>query len=268
MTSAVILGHDRDDVPGAARAGEGDRRLQLRRRGRRVDRAARRRRAHPGDQLALDLLRQRADRRSRPRSWRVRLVDATRASASGAAPTSPARCLLVGALMLGVYTIVEARELRLGLGPHARLRRRSRWRCWPRSSCARRARATRSCRCGIFRSRNVVGREPGPGADGRRDVRDVLPRRALPAARARLRRARDRPGVPAGRALIGTLSLGFSARLNMRFGARATLLPGLVLIVVGLAAVRAGAGRRQLPDRRAAGDAAARHRRRRCASRR
>jgi EmrB/QacA subfamily drug resistance transporter len=34
---------------------------------------------------------------------------------------------------------------------------------------------------------------------------------------------------------IGVLSLGFSARLNMRFGARATLLPGLVLIVAGLA---------------------------------
>jgi EmrB/QacA subfamily drug resistance transporter len=34
---------------------------------------------------------------------------------------------------------------------------------------------------------------------------------------------------------IGTLSLGFSARLIMRFGARATLLPGLVLIVFGLA---------------------------------
>ena len=35
-------------------------------------------------------------------------------------------------------------------------------------------------------------------------------------------------------ALIGTLSLGFSARLNMRFGARATLVPGLVLIALGL----------------------------------
>jgi EmrB/QacA subfamily drug resistance transporter len=33
---------------------------------------------------------------------------------------------------------------------------------------------------------------------------------------------------------IGTLSLGVSARLIMRFGARATLLPGLVLIAVGL----------------------------------
>jgi len=34
--------------------------------------------------------------------------------------------------------------------------------------------------------------------------------------------------------IIGVLSLGFSARLNLRFGARATLLPGLALIVVGL----------------------------------
>jgi EmrB/QacA subfamily drug resistance transporter len=34
--------------------------------------------------------------------------------------------------------------------------------------------------------------------------------------------------------LIGALSLGFSARLNMRFGARATLLPGLFAIVAGL----------------------------------
>jgi EmrB/QacA subfamily drug resistance transporter len=35
--------------------------------------------------------------------------------------------------------------------------------------------------------------------------------------------------------IIGTLSLGFSARLNMRFGPRATLLPGLGLIAAGLA---------------------------------
>jgi MFS family permease len=36
-------------------------------------------------------------------------------------------------------------------------------------------------------------------------------------------------------ATIGVLSLGFSARLNLRFGARATLLPGLALVVAGLA---------------------------------
>jgi EmrB/QacA subfamily drug resistance transporter len=35
-------------------------------------------------------------------------------------------------------------------------------------------------------------------------------------------------------ALIGTLSLGFSAKLNIRFGAKATLVPGLVLVAIGL----------------------------------
>jgi EmrB/QacA subfamily drug resistance transporter len=35
--------------------------------------------------------------------------------------------------------------------------------------------------------------------------------------------------------LIGTMSLRFSAQLNMRFGAKATLVPGLVMIAVGLA---------------------------------
>jgi EmrB/QacA subfamily drug resistance transporter len=34
--------------------------------------------------------------------------------------------------------------------------------------------------------------------------------------------------------IIGTLSLGFSERLNMRFGPRATLIPALVLIAAGL----------------------------------
>jgi EmrB/QacA subfamily drug resistance transporter len=36
-------------------------------------------------------------------------------------------------------------------------------------------------------------------------------------------------------ALIGTLSLGFSAKLNLRFGAKATLVPGLVFVAAGLA---------------------------------
>jgi EmrB/QacA subfamily drug resistance transporter len=36
-------------------------------------------------------------------------------------------------------------------------------------------------------------------------------------------------------AIIGTLSLGFSAKLNLRYGARATLIPGLVAVGAGLA---------------------------------
>ena len=63
-------------------------------------------------------------------------------------------------------------------------------------------------------------------------------------------------------ALIGILSLGFSARLNLRFGARATLLPGLVADRRRAAALLADRRRRQLLDRSAAGDGAGRHRRR------
>jgi EmrB/QacA subfamily drug resistance transporter len=35
-------------------------------------------------------------------------------------------------------------------------------------------------------------------------------------------------------AIIGTLSLGFSARLNLRFGPKATLIPGLLSVALGL----------------------------------
>jgi hypothetical protein len=49
--------------------------------------------------------------------------------------------------------------------------------------------------------------------------------------------------------LIGILSLGFSARLNTRFGARATLVPGLVLLVAGLLLfARAPVGASYVPD--------------------
>ena len=54
--------NDRHDVPRTAGAGEGDRRLRLRGLRRRIDRPARRRRAHRVDQLALDLLHQHPDR--------------------------------------------------------------------------------------------------------------------------------------------------------------------------------------------------------------
>ena len=62
MTSAVILGMIVAMFPEPGRAGAGDRDLRVRRLGRRGDRPAGRRRAHRGDQLALDLPRQRSDR--------------------------------------------------------------------------------------------------------------------------------------------------------------------------------------------------------------
>ena len=49
----------------------------------------------------------------------------------------------------------------------------------------------------LFRARGVVGRQHDPGADRRRHVLDVLPRRALPPDDPRLQRARGRPRVPA-----------------------------------------------------------------------
>ena len=48
--------------------------------------------------------------------------------------------------------------------------------------------------------------------------------------------------------VMGTLSLRYSERLIMRFGARRTLMPGLVLIGVGARPVQPRAGGRQLLD--------------------
>ena len=48
--------------------------------------------------------------------------------------------------------------------------------------------------------------------------------------------------------VMGTLSLRYSERLIMRFGARTTLLPGLVLGVAGLRPVHPRPGRRQLRE--------------------
>ena len=68
--------------------------------------------------------------------------------------------------------------------------------------------------------------------------------------------------------VMGTLSVRYSERLVMRFGARATLIPGLVFILGRPGAVHAGAGRRRLPDARPAGRRPDRRRRRPRASRR
>ena len=117
--------HDRHDVPRAAGAGEGDRRLRLRRLRRRLGRAARRRRADPVDQLALDLLRQHPDRDRHRRSSRMRLLERDEGIGFGDGADIPGAVLITSSLMLGVYTIVKpAAELRLGLGPGARARRR------------------------------------------------------------------------------------------------------------------------------------------------
>ncbi len=141
--------------------------------------------------------------------------------------------LLVGALMLGVYTIVEAGNYgwgslhTLGLGGV--------------SAALLAAFVLREHRAAaplmplrIFRSRNVSGANVvqalmvagifGMFFLGAIYLQRVLGYDALGVGLAFLPVA----------TLIGILSLGFSARLNMRFGPRATLLPGLTLILAGL----------------------------------
>ena len=124
MTSAVILGMIVTMFPEPRRAGEGDRRLRLRRLGGRLGRAAGRRRADPGDQLALDLLHQRADRHRHRRAGRCGCSTRDEGIGLGEGADIPGAVLITGALMLGVYTIVKpAAEHGWGVGADARARR-------------------------------------------------------------------------------------------------------------------------------------------------
>ena len=141
--------------------------------------------------------------------------------------------LLVSALMLGVYTIVEAGNYgwgslhTLGLGGVSL--------ALLAAFVGREHRAADPLMpLRIFRSRNVSGANVvqalmaagifGMFFLGAIYLQRVLGYNSLEVGLAFLPVA----------TLIGILSLGFSARLNLRFGPRATLLPGLTLILGGL----------------------------------
>jgi EmrB/QacA subfamily drug resistance transporter len=147
---------------------------------------------------------------------------------------APGALLIVGALMLAVYTIVEvpghgwgsARTLVLGAVAVALLA----------GFVAREATAAHPLvPLRIFRSRNVTAANLVLGLM----VAGLLGMFFLGALF--LQRVLGYDALEVGLAFlpvalaIGTLSLGVSARLIMRFGARATLLPGLALAAVGLA---------------------------------
>jgi EmrB/QacA subfamily drug resistance transporter len=142
--------------------------------------------------------------------------------------------LVTGAVMLGVYTILEAghygwasaHTLGFGAGSLALLA----------GFVARESRAANPLvPLGIFRSRNVSGANViqalmvagmfGIFFMGVLYLQRVLGFDAIETGLAFL---------PVS-VLIGALSLGVSGRLSARFGARATLLGGLTLIVAGLA---------------------------------
>jgi EmrB/QacA subfamily drug resistance transporter len=147
---------------------------------------------------------------------------------------APGAVLLTGGLMLGVYTIVKAADYgwgstqTIGFGALAV--------ALVAGFLVRQARAANPLiPLGIFRSRNVSGANViqmlmVAGLFGMFFLGSLYMQRVLGYTPIEIGLA----FMPVA-LLIGTLSLGFSARLNMRYGARATLIPGLVLIVGGLA---------------------------------
>jgi EmrB/QacA subfamily drug resistance transporter len=145
----------------------------------------------------------------------------------------PGGVLITGALMLGVYTIVEARDYGWGslhtLGLGAVAVGLLAGFIWRQATAANPLMPLR-----VFRSRNtwaanlvqmlMVAGMFGMFFLGALYLQRVLGFDPIEVGLAFL-------PVSLG---IGVLSLGFSERLIMRFGAKATLLPGLVLIIAGL----------------------------------
>ena len=145
----------------------------------------------------------------------------------------PGALLIVSSLMIGVYTIVEAASYgwgsahTLGFGAAAA--------ALLAGFVARESRAANPLvPLRIFRSRNLSGANAiqalmvagmfGMFFLGALYLQKVLGFTSLEVGL----------GFLPVTGIIGVLSLGFSARLNLRFGARATLLPGLASIAAGL----------------------------------
>jgi MFS family permease len=164
----------------------------------------------------------------------VKLVDRDRGIGFGSGADVLGAVLITGSLMLGVYTIVKpaadygwgsGRTLAFGAAALALLV----------AFVAREATARNPLiPLRIFRSRNVAGANAvqalvvagmfGMFFMGALYLQRVLGYDALQTGLAFL------PTT----IIIGTLSLRYSERLIMRFGARSTLLPGLALILAGL----------------------------------
>ena len=166
----------------------------------------------------------------------LRLLPADKGLGLRAGADLPGAALITGALMLGVYTIVEpaaeqgwgaATTLGLGATSLALLA----------FFVAREATArTPLVPLRIFRSRAVSGREPGPGP-ARRRACSACSSSARCTCSGCWATTRSRPAWPScpRRSRWALLSMRFTEPLISRFGAYRTLLPGVVLIGVGLA---------------------------------
>jgi EmrB/QacA subfamily drug resistance transporter len=164
----------------------------------------------------------------------IRLVDDQPGIGLGRGADVAGAVLITSALMLGVYTIVEVTDRgwlsghTVGFGAGALV--------LLAAFTVRQLRAANPLvRLRIFRSRNVSGANAiqllmvaslfGMFFLGALYLQGILGYDAFEVGVAFL-------PLSIG---IGVLSLGFSARLNLRFGPRATLVPGLALIAAGLA---------------------------------
>ena len=165
----------------------------------------------------------------------LRLLERDRGTGFGAGADLPGAVLITSALMLGVYTIVKpAAELGWGAGRTLLLGALSL--VLLAAFVAREATARNPLiPLRIFRSRNVSGS----------NVVQVLSVAGMFGmfflGALYLQRIRGYDPLEIGLAFLpvtlvmGTMSVRYSERLVTRFGARNTLVPGLVLIVIGLA---------------------------------
>jgi EmrB/QacA subfamily drug resistance transporter len=145
----------------------------------------------------------------------------------------PGSALVTGALMLGVYTLLEAP--RVGWGSTRTLGLLALTAALFAAFIAREATArTPLVPLRIFRSRTTVG----ANAIQALGVAGMFGMFFL--AVLYLQRVLGYDALETGVAflpvsgLIGALSLGASAKLSMRFGARTVLIPGMVLMAIGL----------------------------------
>ena len=174
---------------------------------------------------------------------------------------TPGAALLTGGLMLGVYTILQVEQQ--GWGSTRTLGLAAVAVAAIVAFLVRQSRIENPLMpLRLFRSRNVSGANAVQGAARGRHVRDVLPRRAVPADDPRLHRAPGRARVPAlddrdGRDVAALLGPARRALRHAQYGPREHRLHRR-----RHAAVRPHAGRRQLLRRRHARDDPRRPRRR------
>ena len=133
----------------------------------------------------------------------LRLVPSDKGLGFGEGADVLGAALVTAALMLGVYTIVKPAAEHGWLAGSDADSRRGQCRTADRLRRAAGAHCQPADAAGSVPLAQPRWRERDPGDRRRRHVRRVLPRHPLPAERQALRRAADRPGVPAGDDLHG-----------------------------------------------------------------